>query len=654
MALIRQRISALRSRCTPGSQWVLWAANLAAGLLGGLVWSVLARLVESQSIRTTLSQLFRLDGRVWLTALFLGLLVLALSLLFHDLLAGNAVVGAAAMLLSFINYFKVLITATPLRLGDFGLVGKLGNIAGLNRASLSLSRNSLLALLAAVFWLTAAWFFAKPLRLRWKWSALGGLGTAAAFFLLFWLGLDGAILAPMNAGREQPMTQVMANHQCGPILGLWRSFYVSCSFGGQVEYSQAAVQQALEEAEQYTADVSSPAPRKQPNILLILSESFFDITKLEGVTFETDPVAQLHALQDEGVSGSFYTRSLGYGTCNIELEVFTGLNTGLLSGEDLYTLSADTYSHQPTVPGILRENGYRTSMIHMFGDSIYDRKNLFRYMGFDELYFSDDFAAFYPPAAQAEDYWAYLDTRISGSFYSDDLMADLLIAKYERGRSEGEGPQFLYASSMEAHPPYPGDKYKPEELTLEPVSPLSGQAADSLQVYCQSASNASAALGKLVDYFRTCDEPTVIVFYGDHKPGLNLGDGRRVYNELGLVSQDKENWTAEDYAYLYSTDYLIWANDPDYLPAAPGTKRDTSCSYLGSELLGASGVEQPLFWKVIGKLSQSRVADVPEFHIDRSGGLSRQLPKRGEDARGLSILRLLVQDVISGHNYAEK
>lgn len=654
MALIRQRISALRSRCTPGSQWVLWAANLAAGLLGGLVWSVLARLVESQSIRTTLSQLFRLDGRVWLTALFLGLLVLALSLLFHDLLAGNAVVGAAAMLLSFINYFKVLITATPLRLGDFGLVGKLGNIAGLNRASLSLSRNSALALVFAAVWLVAAWFFARPLRIRWRWSALGGLGTAAAFFLLFWLGLDGAILAPMNAGREQAMTQVMANYQCGPILGLWRSFYVSCSFGGQTEYSQAAVKQALEEAERYTADVSSPAPRKQPNILLILSESFFDITKLEGVTFETDPVAQFHALQDEGVSGAFYTRSLGYGTCNIELEVFTGLNTGLLSGEDLYTLSADTYSHQPTVPGILRENGYRTSMIHMFGDSIYDRKNLFRYMGFDEMYFSDDFAAFYPPAAQAEDYWAYLDTRISGSFYSDDLMADLLIAKYERGRSEGEGPQFLYASSMEAHPPYPGDKYKPEELTLEPVSPLSGQAADSLQVYCQSASNASAALGKLVDYFRTCGEPTVIVFYGDHKPGLNLGDGRRVYNDLGLVSQDKESWTAEDYAYLYSTDYLIWANDPDYLPAAPGTKRDTSCSYLGSELLGASGVEQPLFWKVIGKLSQNRVADVPEFHIDRSSGLSQQLPKRGEDARGLSILRLLIQDVISGHNYAEK
>ena len=649
-----QRIAALRSRLTPTNPIWLWLANLGAALLSGLVWAALARLVEGQSIRTAFFEVVKFSPRMWLTALFLGLLVMVLELLAHDLLAGNAVVGVVVMALSFINYFKMLFTGTPLQLGDFGLVGQLGDITKLNSEALFLSRNSLIAILCAVAWLVVVWFFSKPLRITWKWSAVGGLGAAAAFFLVFLLGANLLIFKPLGAGKENVMTQTMANQKCGSLLGLWRSFYAVTPFSGGSGYSAETVEEARREMEHSTADVTPPAEREKPNIILVLSESFSDVTELENVTFATDPVAEFHALQAEGVSGKFYTRSLGYGTCNIELEVLCGLNTGLLSGQDLYTCPPETFGRETPVPELLRENGYRTSMVHMFNDTIYNRTELFRELGFDEMYFNGDFARFYQPAAQAEDYWAYVNTRLSGGFCSDDLMTDLIIAKYEQGKAQGDGPQFLYFSSVEGHQPYAPDKYAPEELTLEISADVSEESMGMLRSYCQGVTNASAALGRLVDYFRTCDEPTIIVFYGDHKPGLNLNSGERVYNELGLINGGWAEWDAEDYAYLYHANYLVWANDPDYLPGQPGGTWDTSCSYMGSQLLEMAGVEMPAYWKLIYKLSQSRVADAAEFHLDRAGTLSSQPPQEGEDAQALAMLRLLVMDALEGQNTVDK
>ena len=77
---------------------------------------------------------------------------------------------------------------------------------------------------------------------------------------------------------------------------------------------------------------------------------------------------------------------------------------------------------------------------------------------------------------------------------------------------------------MENHSTYT-DKYAQDELTVDPHSSLTGEAANNLLHLSQGLSLASAALGQLVDYFRNIDEPTVVVFYGDHRPGLGLTNG---------------------------------------------------------------------------------------------------------------------------------
>lgn len=653
LKMIVKTVRQAQDRLTPPMPW-RWPAAAAAGLLSGPVWALIALLIDSQSVRAALAGLA--TPRLWLTALFLGLAVLTLSLLSHSLFAGNLIVGAAAAVLSFANYFKALITTVPLTVGDFTLIGQAGDIANLNSGALALSRNSVLAIAAAVLWLLPALFFSKPLRVEWRWSALGGGAAALVFALIFWFGSDTLVFTPLGAGTDRHIPQWSANESCGVILGLWRSFYQSATRDLGPNYSQEDMEEAAERvqalvdepASEPTAGPAGGEKKARPNVILILSESFFDVTGLENVTFERDPAAEFRALKEEGVSGPFFTRSLGYGTCNIELEVLTGMNTGLLSGEDLYSWSPDVFTRLPSVPSVLQSEGYYTAMLHMFDDSIYHRAGIFSRLGFDDLYFSSDFAAFHEPAAQAGDYWAYMNERIAGSFYSDDLMTDLLISLYEK--HDADGPVFLYGISMENHSTYV-DKYGGEELTVSPESPLTGEAANNLLNLSQGVRDASAALGKLADYFRSVDEPTVIVFFGDHRPGLGLSDGGTVYSELGMVPADTRVWTVDDYARLYSTDYLIWSNDPSYLPARPGSEAETGCNYLGAAVLDIAGADKPLYWRLISRLAGDRVADTAYYHRGADGTMSFEAPTEGPGVQGLALLAELLNDAVYGRQY---
>lgn len=636
----------LQQALTP-PMWAKWLIFFAAGLFSGLVWALLARLIDTQSAQR---MLFALSGAdLWLTALFLGLALLVLSLLTHSLLAGNLIVGLAAVILALIDHYKMAITSTPLQIGDFSLAGRLGSIVRLNAQSITFSAQTVAAIAVMALWLALAWFFSRPLRLSWKWSLPAALAPALVLFLIFWVGADRLIFTPLQVPLDTLVTQSAANERCGVLLGLWRSARGTTQVYTQ-EYSQETMEALLAQAREELSAGESERDRERPNIILILSESFFDVTTLPGVTYDGDPLAEFHALQEEGVSGTFYSRTVGYGTCNIELEILTGINTSLLSGENLYSMDPELFTRLPTVPGLLRENGYETIMFHLFDDSIYNRTPIFQAIGFDQLYFSGDFAAIDPDAAEA-DYWAYMAEQVSGGYYSDSYMTDLFIDLYEQ--QGADGPLFLYGISMENHTPHDGTKYADDGYTVAFTSPLSGEAAGVLADVSQGAANASAALGRLADYFREQEEPTVILFFGDHRPGLGLSDNvSSVYSALDMIpGSSQSQWTAEQLAELHSTSYLIWSNDPDYLPAPAGSEQAVSCNYFGLSVLDAADVSLPLYWRLLKDVSSTRIIDTVEYHLGRDGVPSAAADADPRDTRKLNRLALCFHDALYGDQY---
>ena len=238
--------------------------------------------------------------------------------------------------------------------------------------------------------------------------------------------------------------------------------------------------------------------------------------------------------------------------------------------------------------------------------------------------------------------------KISGDFYSDDYMTDLFIKLLEQ---ESEEPLFAYGISMENHSPHNGSKYADTGgYTVEFDAALSEEATGVLADAIEGSTNASEALGKLTDYLREQDEPTVVIFFGDHRPGLGLSDGSStVYSELGMSEgYDQGKWSIEQILELHSSDYLIWSNDPAYLPAEAGSTIDNSCNYLGLSVFEAAQSELPLYWELLQDASEVRIIDTLEYHLGQDGEVSRVASSSEEDKRRLDLLATCFYDTFYG------
>ncbi|MEG2119155.1 MAG: LTA synthase family protein [Pseudoflavonifractor sp.] len=643
-------VGELRKKLTPSCPSLQLLFHGLLCLLAGGYLTLAVQLVTLQSGSRLVGWVLAHGGQALTTALFLGLLIAVLGFLLRSLFAGGALVTVLTLVLAFVSYFKVLIVGTPLEITDFFLAGNLGGIGTLAGDYLRLSYQSALAILGALPVLFVLWFFTRPLRPKLRRGLISCICALALFGTLFCTPLTNTFFyGPFSTSLHIRIGQIYANDQCGVVLGLWRSALLRSGLAMK-DYNPQRMEEVLAQTKALAAP---PAPTRQvqPNIVLLLSESFFDATKLPNLTFGTDPLENFHALQAEGVSGKFRTRTLGYGTGNIELELLSGLNTRyFLSASNLCYLPPDDYSKIPAVPQLLRESGYDTVMLHTFDDALYNRRANMQAMGFEKTYFTNDLPEIDPAfAAGGDDYAA---DKLSGAYYSDDYFTDLLLAQYQQ--KPAGTPIFLYGISMENHSPYNQEKYGGvcDWSFTSPV--LDAEATAAAESLVQGLGHADQALGKLTDYFRQQEEPTVVIFYGDHRPGITLKDGDTLYSRLGACNgTNMADWTMAQLGELYSTDYLIWSNDPTLLPEAAGTHRDTSSNYLGLDVLDAAGVAQPLYWRYLRSLQQITPICTDVYFTDKAGTTHASIPYDlpDEERNALSLMDYLIYDAFYGKNY---
>ena len=110
------------------------------------------------------------------------------------------------------------------------------------------------------------------------------------------------------------------------------------------DYSEEAVNAILDDVEagekyttspawpgSYAAQTPADEQVKQPTILYVMDESYWDVSELEqyGFRFDTDVSANLHALQQTSAYGRVYSPSFGGGTCDVEFEALTGYSVSL-------------------------------------------------------------------------------------------------------------------------------------------------------------------------------------------------------------------------------------------------------------------------------------------------------------------------------------
>ena len=217
-------------------------------------------------------------------------------------------------------------------------------------------------------------------------------------------------------------------------------------------YSEEGIRLSLDKYEDKPAKESFSSP----DIILILSESFWDPRGLVGTTFSDNPLANFDeiASRKNTYSGKFYVSVNGGGTVRPEFEVLTGMTTDYLPSGSVpwQYVSRDI----PSFVSLYKDLGYHTVSVHPYLASFYNRKETYPYVGFDEMYFADELAGV-----------SAVENVIRGLQTSDESFVNYLKYFLEQD-DETDTPSFLFGISMENHAPYAG---RFSELTIQVQNP---------------------------------------------------------------------------------------------------------------------------------------------------------------------------------------
>lgn len=329
-------------------------------------------------------------------------------------------------------------------------------------------------------------------------------------------------------------------------------------------YSQNTIQQLKN---QYAPAVAT-GEFKKPDVIVILSESFWDVTTLPNTTFSEDPIANYNALSQNNPSGTMISSTFGGGTARPEFEVLTGMTTAPMpAGAFPYQqyMHSDTFSFAR----YFKNMGYDTIGLHTYDNTFYERNKAYPHMGFDEFRGQDQL--------KTQLWWN------SGPYLTDETLIDEI--KYELEQEHDNGA-FLFGITMENHSLFQ-NKFKSNELTIDVKnSNCSIQEINALKNFTKGLNDSDKALKQLYDYVMAREKETVVLWFGDHLP--TLGNDFSPYTTTGaLQSSDSENWTDKEVEYMFSTPYIVFAN------------YDTGKDYVADKQAVSSYLLMPLLLKYI-------------------------------------------------------
>ena len=299
--------------------------------------------------------------------------------------------------------------------------------------------------------------------------------------------------------------------------------------------------------EKVSAEDSSVAKVDKPNIIVVFSESFWDLSKIEDTVKYNKPITEnFNKLKNKGELIEVISPAYGGMSENVSFEILTGgsmnyFSKGYIPIMSLYNRKGTENS--PSLVRDLKNNGYTTEIV--FGKDYYNSEKTYKKIGFEnyrELHGEEGFAGL------------------------DEYATDKLIERLEQ---KGENPMFYVMASIESHMPYPEDKYDEELRTVKITeSKLSKEENVVMTTYAQGMYHADLQLARLYEYIQSLDEPTMILFFGDHLPFLHTKDNTNVIFELDYFNTDDD--LKDDYN-LYNIQALLLSNFeneiemPDYL-----------------------------------------------------------------------------------------
>lgn len=462
-----------------------------------------------------------------------------------------------SIIFSLTNYFTTMFRGIPILASDLTIMGTAMNVVGNYKYSLDLTRT--ITLLGLIAWCILL-FRVKRLRLpKGKKRISAILGSAAICFASFWIMIYTPVMTvtPMHV-TVNTFRPIKSYRKNGCVLTFMRSIQLMIIHKPD-GYSANA---AEEIAAPYRSETSS-GNAKTPNVIAIMDEAFADLQAVGDFRTSEDVMPFYHSLTKNTVKGFSYVSVFGGQTANTEFEFLTGLSKAFVPA------SATPYQLyiKSLLPGLTTHLGnqdYQGMLaFHPFRANGYNRDHVYPNLGFSDFISLKD-----------------LDVSASDkirNFVSDAADFQVIIDQYEQAKKKSNAPFYLFNVTMQNHSGYDQDF---DNLDM-PISIEEKCDDPELKRYLNLIHHSDTALKSLIEYFSKQKDPTVIVFFGDHEPGLS----NEVYSKI--LGKNVEKLSAEENMNLYKTPFLIWAN----YDIEEQENVNISMNYLSTLMLESTGMK---------------------------------------------------------------
>ena len=372
-------------------------------------------------------------------------------------------------------------------------------------------------------------------------------------------------------------------------------------------YSKEAVKE-LEDQYSKEADTNTGETEKKPTIIVVMSESYADLSVVGNFSTNIDLTPFYDSLEENTIKGHALSSVFGAKTPNSEWEFLTGNSMAFLpSGSVVYQ---QYITDTPTsLVSNLKNIGYTCVAMHPYYDTGWSRNIVYPNMGFDETHFIDDFD----------------QTKILRDYITDQELYEKIVDRYESKKSNED--LFIMSISMQNHGGYT-EKYD----NFDEKARMLGINYPDVNQYLSLIHESDSALEYQISYFEKVDDPVEIVFFGDHQPSLSSSfypylNGKGLG---GLTLSELEN--------LYTVPFFIWTN----YDSGKESVELTSLNYLSTLALERAGIALPAYNQFLADMMEEIPAvNSRGFYSKSQGKFLHVEDAAGEDAKWLKNYEIL-------------
>lgn len=476
-----------------------------------------------------------------------------------------------------------------------------------------------LGIVAAVALLASLWIAVRRYApaLRWRERAfslalalplLTGLGALMDYSHYSWLR-DRLNIIPMMWDQKE-------NYRHNGFLLAFAFNIPMANVSAPEGYGENTIADLMPDSSAFAANTSD-----YPDIIMLMSESLWDPTRLTNVEYSADPMPTIRARQ----SGNVFSPEFGGMTANVEFEALTGFSNAFLP---YGSIPYQQYIRHPvpSLASFFRGEGYSAIAVHPFQEWFWNRKEVYKNFGFEEF--------------RSEETLPAMEKR--GNFASDDALMDEIMATADKASN----PLFLFAVTLQGHGPYEADRYAANTIGIN--GNLSAPASQALATYTQGVAEADESLVKLMKWAKKRDRETIIVLFGDHLPPLG-----RTFMESGYMPGMVASRRAplDVMKQEHETPLVVWSS-------TKGVRKNIgtiSPALLPYHILKTAGFSDPFYTGTLGKVQDKFSVIDRHMLVTKDGDALPDWSTAPNDVpQTVSDYRLLQFDMMFGKQYGRE